>query len=191
MPSERCISQQHAHRFLTHCREDIASIYSDESSGETTAPGGNGIGVRFDAAQARFSARRGMQTIFAVQVPGLSSNARMPWAPGGRASSVHYSGRGAIGGFHVTVFLGRNRHRRYGRITKKKSPILLPNRLKPCAPHDFRLRELRTHMAQRLASVSRRESQSNISVPSNEAKADTIALLRAGSAGDTTHSDNS
>jgi len=87
--------------------------------------------------------------------------------------------RGAIGVSHVMVLSKRNR------------PPCFPKRLEPGAPRESWLRELGTHTAQRLAPVSRRESQSNPSVPSNEAKADTTASLRAGSAGDTTHSDKS
>jgi hypothetical protein len=107
MLSGICFSQEHKHQFLTYCSEDVIRISLDESTKEIAVPRGNGINIRLDSdpAQAAFSVRRGTKTLFTFRVPDLSSNANILWAPDRRAFAFNYSDGGAIGGFHVLVFL--------------------------------------------------------------------------------------
>jgi hypothetical protein len=61
--------------------------------------------LRLDPKQAKVSVRREARTIFTFAVADLSSNAEVVWSPAGRVFAFNYSDGGAIGGFHVRVFL--------------------------------------------------------------------------------------
>jgi hypothetical protein len=77
------------------------------SRARNSLPRGDGIAVRLDPAQGRFSVRRGTQTLFTFVVEDLSSNALILWSPDRRAFALTYSDGGATGGFHVRLFLMR------------------------------------------------------------------------------------
>ena len=65
------------------------------------------MSLSFDSAQERFTVSRGARTIFTFLITDLSSNAEALWSPDGRTFAINYSDGGAIGGFHVRVFLIR------------------------------------------------------------------------------------
>lgn len=96
-------AQQSPRRLITKCWQDIIRI--DWNSDGIIYPVMDGITLRFDPAQARFVVRRGSRTIYTFQVPDLSSDAEFLWSPDGRAFALNYSDGGAIGNFHVRVFL--------------------------------------------------------------------------------------
>ena len=73
--------------------------------GSDVALGKDGISLRLDPKDAKFSVLHGARTIFTFAVDDLSSNAEVLWSPDGKAFALNYSDSGAIGGFHVRLFM--------------------------------------------------------------------------------------
>lgn len=63
------------------------------------------MSISLDSKQGRFSVRRRARTVFTFQVDDLSSNAEILRSPDGKAFALSYSDGGAIGRFHVRLFL--------------------------------------------------------------------------------------
>jgi hypothetical protein len=98
-------AQQQPRRLVTYCYHDALQFWLGEGAIEARVPGGDGITVRLDAAQGRFSVRRSTRTLFTFVVEDLSSNALILWSPDRHGFALTYSDAGAIGGFHVRVFV--------------------------------------------------------------------------------------
>jgi hypothetical protein len=98
-------AQQQPRRLVTYCYQDAIQFWLGEGAIEARVPGGDGIKVRLDPAQGRFSLRRGARTLFTFVVEDLSSNALILWSPDRHGFALTYSDAGAIGAFHVRVFL--------------------------------------------------------------------------------------
>jgi len=98
-------AQQAPHQMVTQCWEDVLRLDMGDDPIQVPVPGVEGITVRLDPAQGRFSVRRGARTLFTFVIEDLSSNAQVLWSPDGHAFALNYSDGGAIGGFHVRVFL--------------------------------------------------------------------------------------
>ena len=96
---------QQPRRLVTYCYQDARQFWLGEGAIEARIPGGDGIAVRLDPAQGRFSVRRGTRTLFTFVVEDMSSNALILWSPDQHGFALTYSDSGAIGGFHVRVFL--------------------------------------------------------------------------------------
>lgn len=95
--------QQQPRRVVTYCYEDVLQFSLGEGPIQTSVPGADDVAVRFD--QGRFSILRGSRTLFTFVAEDFSSNGLMLWSPDGQAFALTYSDGGAIGGFHVRVFL--------------------------------------------------------------------------------------
>jgi hypothetical protein len=100
-------AQQQPRRLVTYCYQDALQFWLGDGAIEARVPGADGITVRLDAAQGQFSVRRGTRTLFTFVVEDLSSNALMLWSPDRHGFALTYSDAGAIGKFHVRVFLIR------------------------------------------------------------------------------------
>jgi hypothetical protein len=98
-------AQQTTRRLITRCWQDIERLDMGGGYEPDVALGTDGISLHLDPKQAKFSVRRGARTIFTFAVDNLSSNAEVLWSPDGKAFALNYSDGGAIGGFHVRLFL--------------------------------------------------------------------------------------
>ena len=98
-------AQQATRRLITKCWQDIERLDTGGDYEPNVALGKDGISLRLDPKQAKFSVRRGTRTIFTFAVDDLSSNAEVLCSPNGKAFALNYSDGGAIGGFHVRLFL--------------------------------------------------------------------------------------
>jgi hypothetical protein len=98
-------AQQGPRRLITKCWQDIGRLDLREDSSQIEAAGPDGLSVRLDYKQGKFSVRREARTVFSLSVDDLSTNAEVLWAPDGKAFVLDYSDGGAIGRFHVRVFM--------------------------------------------------------------------------------------
>ena len=98
-------AQQQPRRLVTYCYQDALQFWLGEGAIEARVPGGDGITMRLDAAHGRFFVRRGTRTLFTFVVEDLSSNALILWSPDRHGFALTYSDAGAIGEFHVRVFV--------------------------------------------------------------------------------------
>lgn len=99
------VAQQGPRRLVTYCYQDSSQFWLGEGALQASVPGGDGISVRLDPAQGRFSVNRGTRPVFTFVVGDLSSNALILWSPDRDAFALTYSDGGAVGNFHVRVFL--------------------------------------------------------------------------------------
>jgi hypothetical protein len=97
-------TQKRPNQLITRCWQDVLGFDLGVGSTQLFAPGTDGISIRFDPDDGRFSLRRGTMTLFTFVVEDLSSDAEMLWSPDGKAFALNYSDGGAIGNFHVRVF---------------------------------------------------------------------------------------
>ena len=98
-------AQQTIRRVVTKCWQDIERLDTGGGYEPDVALGKDGISLRLDPKLAKVSVQRGARTIFTFAVDDLSSNAEVLWSSNGRAFALNYSDGGAIGGFHVRLFL--------------------------------------------------------------------------------------
>lgn len=98
-------AQQGPRRVITKCWQDVGRLDLREDSRQSEATGPDGLSVRLDYKLGRFSVQREARTIFSFSVDDLSTNAEVLWAPDEKAFALNYSDGGAIGRFHVRVFM--------------------------------------------------------------------------------------
>jgi hypothetical protein len=96
-------AQQQPRRLITYCYNDVLQFGLGEGPIQASVPGEDEITVRFD--QGRFSIRRGTRTLTTFVVDDFSSNGLMLWSPDQQAFALTYSDGGAVGAFHVRVYL--------------------------------------------------------------------------------------
>jgi len=80
---------------------------------------------------------RGPRTLFTQHIQDFSCDAKVLWAPDGKAFALNYSDGGAIGGFHVLVFSIQGD--RISNISKAIKPAVDHFKARHCTIGEFKI----------------------------------------------------